>query len=240
MYLRLTFENLGEAVVFIYDDHFTRRISKNLPIESNVIKWKEEIYFRIGIDFDSKNEKDTVSPGTVAFWPPEKSLCLFYGVNQPYGSVIPVGKILGPLHCFEWVENGVGVRVEEYKDYGKLGKIASFLRENGILAAYRDWEDFPSIVASINDIQMEIFVEDYALIIETTPLFLYDKSPISNYIISRLKKKISRTRLDINEENYVILSAVVHDPKDLPEMIWSLSREYKIAKRTAQTFFKIH
>ena len=50
-----------------------------LPINSNVNRWGDEIYFSIPLKADIENGIEEVDVGTVAFWPPGSALCIFFG-----------------------------------------------------------------------------------------------------------------------------------------------------------------
>lgn len=50
-----------------------------LPISSSVNRWGNEIYFSIPLNEDIENGVEEVEIGTVAFWPPGNSLCIFFG-----------------------------------------------------------------------------------------------------------------------------------------------------------------
>ena len=52
-----------------------------------------------------------VPSGTVAYWPPGKALCLFFG-QKPYSPVNVVGRIEGDPGVLSGVGEGEAVRVE--------------------------------------------------------------------------------------------------------------------------------
>jgi hypothetical protein len=80
-----------------------------MPFTSHTFIWKEEIYFDAPCTVGPEKPKATVQPGDIAYWPPGKAFCIFYGNSQPYSAVNVVGKIttdLEPLRKIkqcEWV-----------------------------------------------------------------------------------------------------------------------------------------
>ena len=236
-YLRLVFEGLGETVLYLKKNKVTDALLRNVPFSSKVIRWKEEVYFATPVNLEKVDGGTAlVKPGTVGFWTPENSLALFYGNNQPYGEVLDIGYILGPLHYLRWIEDGSEVRVEEYKDYGREAEVAAFLRNQGIPAATRVWEEYPSVVVTmVNNyfVGAEIFVEDYGFILESTPLFFYDQCIIGNAIFESMKRLVKEPlRLDLNEEGYVILSAYLREKDKIPITLISISASYNYVMRS--------
>ncbi len=233
MYITIRFRDKGEVIAKID----AAELAKLLPLTGVSNVWKEEVYFNIGVDLKGELVSK-VKPGTVAYWPPGKALCLFYGVNQPYSPVIVLGELLGPLYYLAWVESGEEVEVVEYKDYGRTGSIAAELRKSGIDAASRAWEDYQSIVALSEGVRLEIFVEDYGFYLETEPLFRYDKTAISTSLVRRLGGLISGeyVRLDLNEEGYVVISGVTTRLEDLVPAIKELSSLWLKSMKVVENF----
>ena len=56
--------------------------------------------------------KPTVETGTIAFWPMDGALCVFYGKSQPYSPVSILGKVTTNLELFRQVKSGATIRVE--------------------------------------------------------------------------------------------------------------------------------
>ena len=51
-----------------------------LPIEERGSYWGGEIYFDTPVDMEAETgASDVVEPGAVAYWPPGKCLCIFWG-----------------------------------------------------------------------------------------------------------------------------------------------------------------
>jgi hypothetical protein len=54
-------------------------IWKALPLESMVNTWGEEIYFSIPVNIGLENGQEVVNAGDIAYWPPGKAFCIFFG-----------------------------------------------------------------------------------------------------------------------------------------------------------------
>jgi hypothetical protein len=74
-----------------------------LPIESGYNTWGDEIYFAIPVSAGPENGVETVDLGDLAYWPPGKAFCIFYGKTpasssdeiRPASAVNPLGKVHG-------------------------------------------------------------------------------------------------------------------------------------------------
>jgi hypothetical protein len=54
-------------------------IWKALPIESSANTWGQEIYFSIPVILELENGQEVVNAGDIAYWPPGKAFCIFFG-----------------------------------------------------------------------------------------------------------------------------------------------------------------
>jgi hypothetical protein len=76
-----------------------------LPIESDYNTWGDEIYFSIPVTAGPENGVETVELGDLAYWPPGKAFCIFYGRTPasqgdeicPASAVNPIGKVHGDV-----------------------------------------------------------------------------------------------------------------------------------------------
>ena len=98
-----------------------QRIWDALPLEGAANLWGDEIYFEIPVVApEDPNAHCDVEIGTVAYWPPGKALCIFFGrtpvrtTAQPraFSSVNVIGRAAGDVRALRTVTNGVRVRVE--------------------------------------------------------------------------------------------------------------------------------
>jgi hypothetical protein len=78
---------------------------KKLPFTVGINLWGEEIYTEpTPINVKHENPKELVSLNDVAYWPPGRAICLFYGPTpignkgeiKPYSPVNVIGKITDP------------------------------------------------------------------------------------------------------------------------------------------------
>jgi hypothetical protein len=91
-----------------------------LPIEGSAQIWGEEIYFSTDVDIkEDEWAKETVELGDIAFWPPGKAVCLFFGPTpisgsgeiRPASSTNIMGKLLGDLEILKSVNSGSLIKV---------------------------------------------------------------------------------------------------------------------------------
>lgn len=97
------------------------QIWEALPITSSGNTWGDEIYFSIPVDAELENERDIVEIGDIAYWPPGKAFCIFFGPTpmsreneiRPASAVNVVGKLLGDATIFKKVKNEENVTLEK-------------------------------------------------------------------------------------------------------------------------------
>ena len=97
------------------------QIWKTLPITSSGHTWGDEIYFSIPVDAELENEQGIVELGDIAYWPPGKAFCIFFGPTpmsrgneiRPASAVNVVGKLLGDATNFKQVKNEEIVTLEQ-------------------------------------------------------------------------------------------------------------------------------
>lgn len=107
--------------VELNDTPTAKRLLALLPFESSANRWGHEIYFGTPLaaqqDADARAE---VEVGAVAYWPPGKALCVFWGATPASSGDEPraaspvnvVGKVVGPAAAATKVKDGAAVRVE--------------------------------------------------------------------------------------------------------------------------------
>ncbi|OGT28728.1 MAG: hypothetical protein A2Z17_00060 [Gammaproteobacteria bacterium RBG_16_66_13] len=98
------------------------------PFESSVNTWGEEVYFETPLT--AKVEKDSraeVRVGDVAYWPPGKALCIFFGPTpaskgsepRAAGPVTVIGRVVGNAKLFGKLHDGDGIRVSSQQVVAK-------------------------------------------------------------------------------------------------------------------------
>jgi len=113
--IKFLIENLGEAegeLVRFLAPRTIDTIVRKLPIEGRAALYKEEVYFEIPIKMGEEKAKSTVEEGTIAFWPMDGALCVFFGKSQPYSPVSILGKITSKLELFKQVKSGSTIKVQ--------------------------------------------------------------------------------------------------------------------------------
>jgi hypothetical protein len=88
-----------------------RLLTEALPMESRAQRWGDEVYFRTPVSAAEEGRQAEVPSGTLAYWPPGKALCLFFG-QTPYSPVNVVGQLDGDPTVLAQVTDGQTVRVE--------------------------------------------------------------------------------------------------------------------------------
>lgn len=89
-----------------------KSIGLALPIEGSAQCWQEEIYFEIPVALEQENGVPRVETGDVAYWPPGKCFCVFYGKTQPVSAVIIIGKVKTNLDKFKEILDGDEIALE--------------------------------------------------------------------------------------------------------------------------------
>ncbi|HLN88856.1 MAG TPA: cyclophilin-like fold protein [Candidatus Binatia bacterium] len=113
--IKFLIEGLGEAegeLVRFLAPRTIDTIVRKLPIEGRAALWKEEVYFEIPIKMGEEKAKTTVDAGTIAFWPMDSAICVFYGKSQPYSPVSILGKVTSNLDIFKQVKSGITIKVQ--------------------------------------------------------------------------------------------------------------------------------
>ena len=96
-------------------------IWNNLPLFGDASIWGDEIYF--GTDISAvvdKNASDVVESGELAYWPPGRAFCIFFGAtpvstsneSRAASPVNVFGKVDGDEQVFRNVSAGMLVQIE--------------------------------------------------------------------------------------------------------------------------------
>ncbi len=101
------------------DSATARKLWEVLPIETKATTWGGEIYFSVPINMNEENSKSTVSAGDIAYWPPGRAFCIFFGITpasigneiRPASPVNIIGRIEGDLKILKNVITGMRVRI---------------------------------------------------------------------------------------------------------------------------------
>lgn len=103
------------------DTPTAENIYRTLPIEAEVARWGDEIYFSISATEDAGDAKrDEMQVGELAFWPPGKAFCIFWGPtpaskgDEPRAAspVVPIGTLAGDFSRISETEDSQKVLIE--------------------------------------------------------------------------------------------------------------------------------
>jgi hypothetical protein len=91
-----------------------------LPIEASGNRWGDEIYFGIPVVAEAENAKEVVAVGDLAYWPPGRAFCIFFGPTpasrgneiRPASPVNVVGRVLGDATLLRQTGDGELVKIE--------------------------------------------------------------------------------------------------------------------------------
>lgn len=69
----------------LFDTPVADALWNTLPIESRASQWGDEYYFDTGVDVSPGPSRETVDAGDLAYWPPGRAFCLFWGPTPMSG-----------------------------------------------------------------------------------------------------------------------------------------------------------
>ena len=119
--ITINFNNLSFKAE-LNDSPTSKAIWEQLPIESQVSTWGEEIYFEIPVDMPQEPDaQQIVSVGDLGYWPVGQAFCIFFGPTpvstderpRAYSPVNLVGIILGDHELLKSIQNQESVRIEQ-------------------------------------------------------------------------------------------------------------------------------
>jgi hypothetical protein len=99
------------------DSPAARRIANALPVTVTMSRWGEEYYGSTGLVIpEDSSARELMEVGEIAWWPPGKALCIFFGPTpastderpRAASGVLPVGKITEGVEALR----GLGSRVK--------------------------------------------------------------------------------------------------------------------------------
>ncbi len=109
-----------EAFATLNNTKTASAVVNSLPFDSVAHLWGEEIYFEVPLELELEDGKEVLEIGDIAYWPPGKSICIFFGPTpssrgdeiRAYSAVNVFGKVTGDAGVFRAVREGERVRVE--------------------------------------------------------------------------------------------------------------------------------
>jgi len=85
-----------------------RRVADALPLAVTMSRWGDEYYGSAGLDIpEDSSAREIMEVGEIAWWPPGKALCIFFGATpastdgrpRAASGVLPIGKVTGGIEA---------------------------------------------------------------------------------------------------------------------------------------------
>jgi hypothetical protein len=98
------------------DSAAARIVAAALPLSPRMSRWGDEYYGSVGLDIaEDSTARELMEIGEIAFWPPGKALCIFFGPTpastderpKAASAVLPVGKVAGGLDALKGMGSSV-------------------------------------------------------------------------------------------------------------------------------------
>jgi len=117
--IRITAGQVSLAAT-LNDSETARQVARALPIEARANRWGDEIYFTIAVATGEENPQEVVAVGDLAYWPPGRAFCIFFGPTPASAGDEPraaspvnvVGRVAGDAAQFRQVRDGEPVKIE--------------------------------------------------------------------------------------------------------------------------------
>ncbi len=90
---------LSQVEAELFDTPTGRAVYEALPLQRNVNRWGEEIYFEVPVHCElEENSRAEVQVGDLAYWPNMPAFCIFFGPTPASTSDQPVAA--SPVNVF--------------------------------------------------------------------------------------------------------------------------------------------
>jgi hypothetical protein len=111
---------LVEAVITSENPRTAEAVWAALPLKGNANRWGDEIYFSVPVSLKEEKAKAEVEVGSIAYWPPGRALCIFFGPTpasqhgepRAYSPVNVFAKVFTDPTVFRNVRDGEQVSLE--------------------------------------------------------------------------------------------------------------------------------
>lgn len=118
--IRIAFKN-GIVEAELNDTKTAEAIYKALPISATANTWGEEIYFSIPVEAQDEPNVEEVEVGALAYWPPGRAFCVFFGRTPASTSDKPraaskvtlIGHVVDDVEALKQVGSGESVKIEK-------------------------------------------------------------------------------------------------------------------------------
>ncbi len=235
------------CVVSIHEK-YVKYFKNTLPFSTKLNVWKEEVYLNTPVKIPSNELVPAykVRLGRLYYWPPEQSLCLFYGASEAYTPVSEVGTVVGPLYYLRYFSSGDEAEVRVHELSPQLSRLAKYVGSLGYLVASVVNGDVTALAATKflgGDCRSSflVFSEDFGYHLESDAFFRLSESLNDRVLFSSLKSYVNSLtkylRLDINEDGYAVLTAGVGTLNELLESINELEVILPLLKERFGIYF---
>jgi len=95
-----------------------RIVTAALPLTARMSRWGDEYYGGVGIEIaEDGTGRELMEAGEIAYWPPGKALCIFFGKTpastderpRAASAVLPVGRVTAGLDSLKGMGSSVRV-----------------------------------------------------------------------------------------------------------------------------------
>jgi uncharacterized protein len=103
------------------DSATAQALIQELPLDAQASVWGEEIYFATSVEMaEGPDAVEEVPVGTLAYWPPGRAFCIFFGptpvsrgtIPRAYSPVNVIGRVRGDVGVLRRVHNRATIRVK--------------------------------------------------------------------------------------------------------------------------------
>jgi len=97
---------LSQVEAELFDTPTGRAVYEALPLQRNVNRWGEEIYFEVPVHCElEENARAEVQLGDLAYWPNMPAFCIFFGPTPASTSDQPMAaspvNVFGRIHSLD-------------------------------------------------------------------------------------------------------------------------------------------
>ena len=116
--------SIGALTAEIHEDRNLKTaeaVWRALPMDGTANRWGEEIYFSTRVEAPIEDGQEIVEVGSVAYWPPGKAICVFFGRTpvstderpRAASAVNVFGRITGDISVLQKVRDGDRIAIEK-------------------------------------------------------------------------------------------------------------------------------
>ena len=101
------------------DSPTAKAILQAMPIEGQVLRWGQEVYFETGVSVGpSADAREEMSVGQIGYWPVGRAVCIFFGPTPASAAdgrpraaspVNPIGRVIGDAAALDAVPAGTKI-----------------------------------------------------------------------------------------------------------------------------------